>query len=66
MYAYVIGYHQYGRYWMARVLHMHNTNMHGKNSAKTERLALKGSDYYYLAISAIIVYYSVSPHHEYA
>ena len=47
-------YHQYGRYWyigMARVLHMCNTNMHGKNSAKTERLAVKACYYYYLAVS---------------
>ena len=43
-------YHQYGRYWyigMARVLHIRNTNMHGKNSAKTERLAVKACYYYY-------------------
>ena len=47
---YFLCYHQYGRYWyigMARVLHMRNTNMHGKNSAKTERLAVKACYYYY-------------------
>ena len=49
-------YHQYGRYWynvigMARVPHMRNTNMHGENSAKTERLAVKRCYYYYSAIS---------------
>ena len=47
-------YHQYGRYWyigMARVPHMGNTNMHGKISAKTERLAVKGCYYYYSAVS---------------
>ena len=36
------------RYWyigMARVPHMRNTNMHGKISAKTERLAVKGCYY---------------------
>ena len=44
----------YGRYWyigMARVPHMRNTNMHGKISAKTERLAVKGCYYYYSAVS---------------
>ena len=46
--------HQYGRYWyigMARVVQMRNTNMHRKNSAKTERLAVKACYYYYLAVS---------------
>ena len=33
---------------MARVPHMHNTNMHGKISAKTERLAVNGCYYYIL------------------
>ena len=36
---------------MARVLHVRNTNMHGKNSAKTERLAVKTCYYYYSAVS---------------
>ena len=39
-------YHQYGRYWyirMARVPHMRNTNMHGENPAKTERLAVESN-----------------------
>ena len=50
----IFQYHQYGRYWyigMARVPHMRNTNMHGKISAKTERLAVKGCYYYYSAVS---------------
>ena len=48
-----IMYHQYGRYWyigMARVPHMRNTNMHGKISEKSERLAVKGCYYYYSAV----------------
>ena len=36
---------------MARVPHMRNTNMHGKISAKTERLAVKRCYYYYSAVS---------------
>ena len=46
--------HQYGRYWyigMARVPHIRNTNIHGKISAKTERLAVKGCYYYYSTVS---------------
>ena len=35
----------------ARVAHMHNTDLHRKISAKTERLAVKGCYYYYSAIS---------------
>ena len=38
------GYTTDGRYWyigMARVPHMRNTNMHGKISAKSERLGCK-------------------------
>ena len=47
-------YHQYGRYWyigMARVPYMRNTNMHGKISANTERLVVKGCYYHYSAVS---------------
>ena len=54
MHTILLDNHQYGRYWyirMTRVLHMHNTNMHGKNSAKTERLAVKACYYYYSVIS---------------
>ena len=53
--ASVVCYHQDGRYWytgMARVPRMRNTNMHGKNSAKTELLAVKGC-YYYTYYSAV-------------
>ena len=42
-------YHQYGRYWykgMACVPYMRNTNMHGKISAKTERLVVNGCYYH--------------------
>ena len=31
--------------------HMRNTNMHGKISAKTERLAVQGCYHYYSAVS---------------
>ena len=43
-----------GRYWyigMAHVPDMRNTNMHGKISAKTERLVVKGCYYHYSAVS---------------
>ena len=54
VHTYMLLNRQYGRYWyigMARVPNMCNTNMHGKISAKTERLAVKGCYYYYSAVS---------------